>query len=79
MPQFLRRPLKVSWRDLAADCIPRFFAGLQSLLGYLVFVGVPHVAIVGFDAFARQAIVVVANEGVQEDLDFQPSTGFLSS
>ena len=40
--------------------------------GALDLVRVPHVAVVGFHALARQE---VAGEGVQEDLDVRPGAG----
>jgi hypothetical protein len=51
---------------------PKISPGITVVVGALDLVGVPHVAVVGLNAFTRQA---VAGEGVEEDLDVRPGTG----
>jgi len=45
---------------------------IAAIVGALDLVRVPHVAIVGLNALARQE---VAREGVPEDLEVRPGTG----
>ncbi len=51
---------------------PKISLGIAVVVGALDLVGVPHVAVVGLDAFARQEM---AGKGVQEDLDVRPGVG----
>jgi hypothetical protein len=51
---------------------PKISPGITVVVGALDLVGVPHVAIVGLNAFAWQE---VAGKGVEEDLDVRPGTG----
>ncbi len=51
---------------------PEISLGITVVVGALGLVGVPHVAVVSLNAFARQEM---AGEGVEEDLDVRPGTG----
>ncbi len=50
---------------------PEISPGITVVVGALDLVRVPHVAVVGLNAFARQE---AAGKGVEEDLDVRPGT-----